>query len=157
MIPWWALTKKTDSALKHKNIPLKVSASVGFSEGMKRDIASLVSDNVSDKRQWVIHTLSTTKNNFVHKLEISKTNEPRSVSCISGLTLATNTAESLSIIQCSANWIQMQHSVQLEQNKKELKLMWSIICLKTWSLYHHRKGWCFLPKSKVLIIWCVTI
>ena len=42
---------KNVSALKHKNIPFKVtSASDGFSEGMKRDITSLVSDNVPDKK-----------------------------------------------------------------------------------------------------------
>ena len=78
---------------------------------MKRDIALLVSDNVSEKRQCVIYIPDTTKNNSAHRLKISKTNQPRSVSSISGLTPETYPTESLSIIQCSANWIQMQHSV----------------------------------------------
>ena len=109
---------------------------------MKRDITSLVSDNGSDKWQCVIHNPNTTKNNSVNKLEISKTNQPRSVSSISGLTPETITTESLSIIQCSANWIQMQKSVITEGKK---------IKIEAYVKHHLFKDLKFIPSQEMMV------
>ena len=49
-------------------------------------------------------------------MEITKSQQTSSVSNISELTQVTDFAATTSINQCSESWIQMQHSIQMEQN-----------------------------------------
>jgi len=136
---------KKVSIVKHKTIPFQVtSASIGFSEGMKRDLASLNTENKSVKRQCVMDMPPKAIISSVPILEISKANQARSVVSISGQTTESNTAAPLSMIQCSVNWIQMQKNEISEekQNKKRIEAL----------VKHHLfKDLKFIPSQEMMV------
>ena len=102
----------------NNNQPNEVtSASSGFSAGMKREMASIVTANVSEKRQCVIIHDSALKINSLLELETDKSKQTMSVSSVSGLTPITDNTTSPSIFQCSDNWIQMQQNLKLEEKQ----------------------------------------
>ena len=105
-----------------KNVKIS-NASDGFSEGVKRNFASIVTANASDKRQCVIDSNKTINISSIIDLEIDKSKQNMSISSISGLTPVSEIAKPLPINQCSDNWIQMHHSIKMEkkQNKKRIE------------------------------------
>jgi len=129
----------------NNNQPNEVtSASSGFSTGMKRDIASIVTANVSEKRQCVVIHDSSMKINSLLDLETNNSKQTMSVSSVSGLTPITDNTTSPSIIQCSDNWIQMQQNVKLEekQNKKGIE---------TYVKDHLFKDLKFIPSQEMML------
>ena len=113
----------TNKNSNNSNTPTEVlSAADVFSEGMKRNLASIVTANDSEKKQCVrFNENSSGTNGF--EVEITKSQQTRSVSSISGLLQVTDSAERASMNQCNESWMQRQHCFQMEknQNKEELK------------------------------------
>jgi len=117
-----------DQNKKAKNnnlVNLKISnASDGFSEGVKRNLASIITSNASDKRQCVSDSSKTINNNSIIDVEVDKSKQNMSISSISGITPPVSAiAKPLSINQCSDNWIQMHQNIKMEekQNKKRIE------------------------------------
>ena len=119
------ITKIDNNIRSHNNItPTEIlSAANGFSEGTKRHLTTVVTGNDSEKKQCVHFNDCSSKNN-VFDVEITKSQQTNSVSSISGLTQVIDFAAKPTINQCSESWIQMQHSIQMEenQNKKRIEM-----------------------------------
>ena len=83
----------------------------------------IVTANASDKRQCVSDSDRTINNSSIIDLEVDKSKQNMSISSISGYTPVSDIAKPLSIIQCSDNWVQMHHSIKMEekQNKKRIE------------------------------------
>ena len=112
---------KIDKNIKNNNkiTPTKIlSAADGFSEGTKKHLASVVTANDSEEKQCVWFN-DCSSNNNVFDVEITKSQQTSSASSISGLTQRTDIAATTSMNQCGESWIQMQHSIQMEENQKK--------------------------------------
>ena len=71
---------------------------------------------IIDKDSMQIHSMKN--------LGTNKAEQTKSVPSIAEQTPITENTASASIIQCSDNWIQMQHSIKLEekQNKRRIEI-----------------------------------
>ena len=115
---------QNNKAKNNNLVNLKISnASDGFSEGVKRNLASIVTSNAPEKRQCVSDSSKTINNNSIIDVEVDKSKQNMSTSSISGLTPVSTIAKTFPINQCSDNWIQMHHNIKMEekQNKKRIE------------------------------------
>jgi hypothetical protein len=116
------ITGKPVIFFSNKDSKDTVCASSGFSEGMKRQIESVETNNMSEKRKCLIVHNKTTRINSLLDSSTEQTEQTMSVSSVSGLTPLTENMTSSSILHCSDNWKHMQQTFKVEekQNKKQI-------------------------------------
>ena len=119
-------------------------ASSGFSLGMRRELATNQTGNLSAKRQCVIVDKSSTKSNSELDLQTNELNQTMSVSSVTDQTPIPKSTPSSSIIQCSDNWKQMQKNLKMEEKQNQKRIL-------TFEKDHLFKDLKFIPSPEMMI------